>query len=222
MNQFERFSSLIGERAFAKLINSHVLVVGLGGVGGNVVETLVRSGIGYLTIIDDDVFELTNLNRQLLATHSSLNKSKVEVCKNRCLDINPNVKIDQLNLKFTESTQLDFSQFDYVVDAVDDVEAKVGLIKRATRDNVPIISCMGTANKFDPTQLRVSDILHTSVCPLASVMRKKCRALGLNAKCVYSLEKPTKMGNMLCSTAFVPNVAGILLAKTVIEDLIKE
>ncbi len=222
MNQFERLISLIGKSKFEKLQKSHVLVVGLGGVGGNAVEALVRSGIGSLTVVDNDKFELSNLNRQILATHSSIGKCKADVCAQRCVDINKDVRIFPLCEKFSEQTKLDFSQFDYVVDAVDDVNAKLEIIKRATEAFVPVISCMGTAKKFDLTKLRVDDLYNSSVCPLASVMRKKCKQIGIERlKCVFSTEKPQKI-EVLGSTAFVPCAAGILLAQTVVNDIIKD
>ena len=223
MNQFDRFVTLIGEGKLSTLQKSHVLVVGLGGVGGHVVETLVRSGIGELTIVDCDTFELSNLNRQILATHSTIGKSKVDVCELRCRDINPKIKVHKKCEKFSSLTKLDFSKFCYVVDAVDDVEAKFEIIKRAKEANVNVISCMGTANKFDPTKLQIADISHSSVCPLASIIRKKCRESGIkDVKCAFSTEPPKKNGTKLGSTAFVPSVAGILIGQTVILDLIKE
>ena len=222
MTQFDRLIALVGKTQFEKLQRANVLVLGLGGVGGNAVETLVRSGIGKITVVDDDCFELSNLNRQLFSTHSSLGKRKVDVCVTRCVDINPNLKITAVCERFSSESKLDFSPFDYVIDAVDDVEAKLEIVKRAKVANVRVISCMGTAKKFDLTKLRVDDLFNTSVCPLASVMRKKCRENSItHLKCVYSTEKPHK-SEILGSTAFVPCGAGILLAQTVVNDILKD
>lgn len=222
MSQFDRFIAIVGEEAINRLNKAHVLVVGLGGVGGAVVEVLARSGVGTLTVIDDDTFEETNLNRQILALHSTIGMKKVDACKLRCKDINPNIKVNKIDTKFSSITELDFSQFSYIVDAVDDVNAKIEIIKRANECNIRVISCMGTAKKFDPLALRVAPISATSVCPLASIVRKKCRELGLNCECVFSVEPPQKLNDVLGSTAYVPNVAGIMLAKRVIEELIKD
>ncbi len=225
MSQFDRFISLIGESAFTKLQKAHILVIGLGGVGGHVVETLVRAGVGQLTVMDDDIFEETNLNRQILATHATLGQSKAKVCQIRCQDINPNIQVRAISERFTIDSTLNFSEFSYIVDAVDDVEAKLAMIKRANEQDVPIISCMGTAKKVDPTQLKVDTLANTSVCPLASVMRRRCREAGLDltkVKCVYSTENPQKQNGVLGSSPYVPSVAGILIAKTVIDDIIKE
>ncbi len=233
MNQFSRTVRLIGKDAQQKLHDSHVAVFGLGGVGSFVVEALARAGVGKLTLVDSDVIEETNLNRQLFALHSTLGKQKTEVARLRVLDINPNAQVTTLCLKFDATTQnqFDFSTFDYVVDAIDTVTSKLLLVKLCHDVNTPIISCMGTGNKLDATAFHVADVFETSVCPLAKVMRRELKKLGIpKLKVVYSQETPiesstdaeeTGAKRSPASISFVPPVAGMILAGEVIKDLIK-
>ena len=231
-SQFSRLEILIGEEKLKALKDKHVAVFGIGGVGGSVVEALVRSGISNITIVDNDLVSLTNLNRQLIATHDSIGKEKVDVMKERILSINKdgNVVTHKCFFLPENSSEFDFSKYDYVVDAVDTVSAKIEIIRKAKESNVPIISSMGTGNKLNPTLLEVSDISKTSVCPLAKVMRYELRKRNIkNVKVVYSKEEPLtpviqlKEGsrNIPGSTSFVPPVAGYIIASEVVKDLIK-
>ncbi len=224
MKEFQRFEMQIGAENIKILEKANVLLVGLGGVGGSVAETLARSGIGSITLIDKDEIDITNINRQIIALHSTINMPKVDVCANRLRDINPNIKIETIKTAFCESCSLDFKKYDYIIDAVDDVNAKIAIIKRAKENSIPVISCMGTGNKFNPLTLRVCDIEKSSVCPLARIIRLKLRKLGISGvKCLFSTEKPLNInGNTISSNALVPNTAGILIAREVIFDLIKK
>ena len=249
-NQFERTELLLGKDAIQKLKNAHVAVFGVGGVGGFVVEALVRSGVGEIDVIDKDTVSLSNVNRQIIALHSTVGQPKVEVIKNRALDINPNVKINAFETFFLPDTadMFDFSKYDYVVDAIDTVKGKIEIILRAEKAGVKIISSMGAGNKLDPTLFEVSDIYKTSVCPLARVMRRELKARGIKKlKVVYSKEIPIKpmedtenscKHNCVCppgterkctarrqvpgSNAFVPSTVGLIIAGEVIKDLIKK
>ena len=232
MQEFCRMEMLVGVDALQKLHNSHVAVFGVGGVGSYVVEALARAGVGNLTLVDDDVFATSNINRQLYALQSTLGLDKVAVAKNRIADINPNCKVNALCLRFdaTTATQFDFAQFDYVVDAIDTVTSKLLLVKLCNQCNTPIISCMGTGNKLDATAFEVADIYKTSVCPLAKVMRKELKALGVpHLKVVYSKEIPQTPTQLETSNkrqtpssiSFVPSVAGLILAGEVVKDIIK-
>lgn len=230
---FARTKLIFGDTAMQKLEKSRVAVFGLGGVGGNAVEALVRSGVGNLDIFDNDTVSVTNLNRQIAALHSTVGCLKTDVIKKRACDINPNIKINAFNVFYMpENSHLfDFSQYDYIVDAIDTVTAKIELIMQAQKVNTPIISSMGTGNKLNPAMLEVSDIYKTSVCPLARVMRHELKKRGVKKlKVVYSKEVPfkpdftnfsekTAKKNIPASTAFVPPVAGILAASEVIKDL---
>lgn len=224
MNEFQRFELQVGAATLELLSKCHIAVFGLGGVGGQVVESLARSGIGTFTVVDCDVIEVTNLNRQIFATQSTLGMKKVDACEARIRDINPKTTIYKEAIKFDSSSALDFTNFDYVVDAVDDINAKVEIIRRAKESKVPVISCMGTGNKFNPLALKVSRLDKTSVCPLARVMRDRLKPLGItDIKCVFSTEQPLKIdGKTISSNAFVPATAGILIAREVVFDLIKE
>lgn len=220
MEEFSRTEQLLG--SLDKLNNSHVAVFGVGGVGGYVVEALVRSGVGEITVVDKDTVSPSNINRQIIALHSTVGMSKVEVIKSRALDINPGVKINAFETFFLPDTadQFDFSKYDYVVDAVDTVSAKIELVLRAKEAGVPIISSMGAGNKLDPTKFQVSDIYKTTVCPLARVMRKELKARGVKSlKVVYSTEQPVIASTPPGSVAFVPSVAGLIIAGEVIRDL---
>lgn len=247
LNQFSRTELLLGKEAMEKLKNSRVAVFGIGGVGGYTVEALARSGVGSFDLIDDDKVCLTNINRQIIATRKTVGKYKVEVMRERILEINPKAEVRTHQCFFTPETadQFDFSEYSYVVDAVDTVSAKIELVLRCQEKNIPIISCMGAGNKLDPTRFEVTDIYKTSVCPLAKVMRKELKTRGIKKlKVVYSKEPAIKpledmaiscRSNCICppgterkctakrqipgSNAFVPPVAGLIIAGEVIKDL---
>lgn len=230
---FSRFELLIGEEKLQQLQNSHVLVFGVGGVGGYVVEALVRSGIGHITIVDNDEVSLTNLNRQIIATRETIGKKKVEVMRKRILSINPDCLVTGLEMFYLpeNADTIDLTKYDYVVDAIDTITSKIELAMRCEKLNIPLISSMGTGNKLNPAMLEVSDIYKTSVCPLAKVMRKELKTRGVkHLKVVYSKELPIKprQSNELTnkrtvpgSSAFVPSSAGLLIASEVIKDLLK-
>lgn len=234
-NQFSRTELLLGADAVKKLSNSRVAVFGVGGVGGYTVEALARSGVGTIDIIDNDTVSLTNINRQIIAAHSTVGRLKVDVARERILDINPNATVNAYNTFYLPETaeQFDFSQYDYVVDAIDTVKGKLELVEQANRVNTPIISSMGAGNKLDPTLFEVCDISKTSVCPLAKVMRTELRKRGIKKlKVVYSKEQPVKPVGVTDeeangkrqipgSVAFVPSVVGLIIAGEVIKDLIK-
>lgn len=234
-NKFLRTELLLKSDAMAKLNNSRVAVFGIGGVGSYVLEALVRAGIGAIDIIDIDVVSESNINRQLIATTKTIGMPKVDVGEARCLEINPDVKINKYQEFFTPETadSFNFKEYNYIVDAIDTVTGKLALIEKAQENNVPIISCMGTGNKLDPTKFEVTDIYKTSVCPLARIMRKECKARGIKKlKCVYSKEEPiipmpcnenigTGRRSTPGSISFVPSVAGLIIAGEVIKDLIK-
>lgn len=232
-DMFSRFELLIGEEKLQQLQNSHVLVFGVGGVGGYVVEALVRSGIGHITIVDNDAVSLTNLNRQIIATRETIGKKKVEVMKERILSINPDCLVTGLEMFYLpeNADTIDLTKYDYVVDAIDTITSKIELAMRCEKLNVPLISSMGTGNKLNPAMLEVSDIYKTSVCPLAKVMRKELKTRGVkHLKVVYSKElpikprqsnEPTNKRTVPGSSAFVPSSAGLLIASEVIKDLLK-
>ena len=230
---FSRTETLLGKEAVEKLKNARVVVFGIGGVGGYVVEALARSGVGALDLVDNDTVSLSNLNRQIVALHSTLGKRKTDVAKARVLDINPDCNVQTHDLFFLPETadQFDFSKYDYVVDAIDTVSGKIALIQQAKLANVPVISSMGTGNKLDPTAFEVADISKTTVCPLARAMRRELKKQGIeHVKVVYSKEEPitretaqtSENGKPIpASVAFVPSVAGLLIAGEVIKDLIE-
>ena len=236
-DQLSRTRLLLGDDALQKLRNARVALFGLGGVGGYTAEALARSGIGHMDLIDDDTVSLTNLNRQLLATHSSIGKHKVDVAAERIHDIDPTIEVRTYKTFYLPETadQFDFSEYDYVIDAIDTVTGKLNLIAQAKAAGVPVISCMGTGNKLDPTAFQVSDISKTSGCALARIMRKECAKRGLKGvKVVYSRElpkeqeqgveiEPQREGSSRRSTpgsvAFVPAVAGLIMAGEVVKDL---
>lgn len=234
LTQFSRTELLLGEKALNKLAKSRVAVFGVGGVGGYTVEALVRSGIGEIDLIDNDTVCLTNLNRQIIATHKTIGQYKVDVAKERILEINPEVVVNVYRTFYTPETsgQFDFSQYDYVVDAIDTVSGKLSLIEKTKEYNVPIICAMGAGNKLEASKFEVADISKTSVCPLARVIRTELKKRKIkNVKVVYSKEiplKPMAGEEITCkhqlpgSTAFVPAVAGLIIAGEVIKDLIKE
>ena len=247
LNQFSRTELLIGKEALERLSKAHVAVFGIGGVGGYVVEALVRSGIGAYDLIDDDKVCLTNLNRQIIATRDTIGRHKVEVMRERILSINPDAEVTTHRCFYLpENAQdFDFSSYDYVVDAVDTVTAKLEIVMRAKESNIPVISCMGVGNKLNPTQLEIADIYKTSVCPLAKVMRRELRKRGVDKlKVLYSKEEPitplddsedTCREHCVCppgttrkctqrraipgSISFVPSAAGLIIASEVVMDL---
>lgn len=249
LDQFARTELLIGEEALNKLKKAKVAIFGIGGVGSFVVEGLVRAGIGNFILVDDDKVCLTNLNRQIIATRKTVGKYKVDVAKERILEINPNANVETYQEFFMpDSKEILDETVDYIVDAVDTVTAKIELVVRANKWNIPMIASMGTGNKLDPTKFEVTDIYKTSVCPLAKVMRKELRARGIKElKVVYSKEEPIKLDDTMecsckngcicppdtkrkCTTrnqvpgsvSFVPSVAGMIIAGEVIKDIIKE
>ncbi len=236
MNQFSRTEWLLGKNGVDKLKQSHIAVFGLGGVGSYTVEALCRSGVGKFTLVDNDTVSLTNLNRQLIATQDTVGQYKTEVSKARILSINPCAEVILKTEFYTPESAFDFSGIDYIVDAIDTVSAKLHLIEMAHTLNIPIISSMGTGNKLDPTRLEVADIQKTSVCPLARVMRRELKQRGIqHLKVVYSKEEPltpqydetaeekgTTGRKAPGSIAFVPSVAGLILAGEVIKDLTKK
>ncbi len=234
LDQFSRTRILFGSKAMGKLARSRVAVFGIGGVGGYAVEALARSGVGALDLIDSDKVALTNLNRQIIALHNTIGQYKVDVAAERIQAINPDCIVRTYKTFYLpeNSAEFDFSQYDYVVDAIDTVAGKIGLIEAANVAGVPIISAMGAGNKLDPTAFEVTDIYKTSVCPLAHVMRKELKKRGIKKlKVVYSKEKPLspltdeetdKTAKRVTpgSTSFVPPVVGLIIAGEVIKDLI--
>ena len=249
INQFSRTELLLGPEAMERLAKCRVAVFGVGGVGGYTVEALARSGIGALDLIDDDKVCLTNLNRQLHATRSTVGTYKVDAAEARIRDINPDCRVTTYKTFFLPETedQFDFTQYDYVVDAIDTVKGKLALVEKANAAGTPIICAMGAGNKLDPTAFRVADIYQTSVCPLARVMRSECRKRGIRKlKVVYSKEQPVRpledpsiscRKHCICppdtrkctvrrdipgSTAFVPAAAGLIIAGEVVKDLCAE
>lgn len=248
LTQFSRTELLLGKEAMEKLKNAKVAVFGIGGVGGYVCEALVRSGVGAFDLIDDDKVCLTNLNRQIIATRKTVGKYKTDVMKDRILEINPDARVEVHKCFFLpeNADEFPFEEYDYIVDAVDTVTAKISLVMKAQEMNVPIISSMGAGNKLDASQFRVADIYKTKVCPLAKVMRRELKKRGVKKlKVVYSEEQPTRpvedmaiscRTNCICppgaahkcterrdipgSVAFVPSVAGLIVAGEVVKDLV--
>ena len=250
LNQFSRTQLLLGKEGMDALAGAKVAIFGIGGVGGYVVEALARSGVGSFVIVDDDKVCLTNINRQIIATRKTIGKYKVEVMRDRILEINPDAQVEMRQCCYLPENahEFDFSEYSYVVDAVDTVTAKIEIIMRAQAAGVPVISCMGAGNKLDPTQFHVADIYKTTMCPLAKVMRHELKKRGVKKlKVVYSTEKPVRpledmsescRSHCVCppgtehkcterrdipgSVAFVPPVAGLILAGEVIKDLTKD
>ncbi len=230
--QFSRTALLIGEEGVEKLKKARVAVFGVGGVGGYVVEALARSGVGYLELLDKDVVSTSNINRQIIALHSTIGKYKTEVAAARAKDINPAICVSVRNIFFLpeNADEFDFSAYDYVVDAIDTVSGKIALIERAKAAGVPVISSMGAGNKLSATAFEVADISKTAVCPLARVMRRELKKRAIDhVKVVYSKEEPRQSGRIdeesgkavAGSIAFVPSVVGLILAGEVVKDLIK-
>ncbi len=250
LNQFSRTELLFGSDGMERLKSCRVAVFGIGGVGGYAAEALARSGIGALDLIDDDRICLTNLNRQIYALRSTVGKYKTDVAEQRIHDINPEIQVYNHKCFYMPDTsgQFNFREYDYVIDAIDTVTGKLEIIQNAQKSGVPVISCMGAGNKLDPTAFRVADIYQTKVCPLARTIRYECRKRGIQKlKVVYSEEQPRKpieetenscRTHCICppgtarkctvrrdipgSTAFVPSVAGLILAGEVIKDLLKK
>lgn len=248
LNEFSRTQLLLGQDAMEKLKASSVILFGIGGVGTYAAEALARSGIGGLVLVDDDKVCLTNINRQLIATHRTIGRKKVEVMRARILDINPHCRVETHECFYSPDSAADFklTHYDYIIDAIDTVSSKLLLIEEAAVAGVPVISCMGVGNKLDPTRLEVADIYETSVCPLARVMRKELKARGIKSlKVVYSKEEPIKPAEDMAiscktgcvcppgttrkcaarrsvpgSVSFVPSVAGLILASEVVKDLV--
>lgn len=243
MEEFSRTALVLGPDAIEKLQNSHVIVFGVGGVGGYVVEALVRAGLGELSVVDNDVISISNLNRQIIALHSTVGRQKVDVICERALDINPKIKLHKHNCFFLPETAnlFNFADYDYVVDCVDTVTAKLSIIENtvAVKSSIPLITCLGTGNKLNPMGFEITTVEKTSVCPLAKVMRKELKERGISGiKCVYSKETPvnatvksTDSDENNCenenknrhapgSVSFVPAAAGLLIASEVIRDLI--
>ena len=246
-NEFSRTELLLGETSMLKLYRSRVIIFGVGGVGGYVAEGLARSGIGQIDIVDNDTVALSNINRQIIALHSTLGRDKVDVVKERLLDINPSIIVTPHKCFYLPETadRFNFSEYDYVIDAIDTVTGKIQIIMQAEEAGVPVISSMGCGNKLDPTKLKVADIYSTSVCPLAKVMRRELKKRGIKKlKVVYSEEPALKPGEAEAdanaletpsdshqehagrkkavpgSTAFVPSTAGLIIASEVVKDLI--
>ncbi len=248
LNQFSRTQLLIGETGIETLAHARVAVFGIGGVGGYVVEALARSGVGAFVLVDDDKVCLTNINRQIIATRRTVGQYKVEVMRDRILEINPKADVQIHKCFYLPETaaEFDFSSYTYVVDAVDTVTAKISIIMKAQEAKVPVISCMGAGNKLDPTKFEITDIYKTQMCPLAKVMRRELKRRGVKSlKVVYSTEKPIKpledmsiscKSHCICppgaerkctdrrdipgSIAFVPSVAGLIIASEIVKDLV--
>ena len=222
--QFSRTELLLGKENMEKLAAARVCIFGIGGVGGYVAEALARSGVGHLEMVDNDVVALSNLNRQIIATHETLGCYKVDIMKERIRSINPKAEVVTHKCFYLPETQaqFDFSKFDYVVDAIDTVAGKIALVQQAEASGTPIISSMGAGNKLNATAFRIADIYETSVCPLAKVMRKELKKRGVKKlKVVYSQELPMMdRQEIVGSVAFVPSVAGLIIAGEVVKDLL--
>lgn len=215
---------LIGEVGINKLKSSHICVFGVGGVGGFVVEALVRCGIGEITIVDFDIINESNINRQIIALHSTIGLKKIDVLEKRIKDINPNCIVNKYDLFINNDNinSFDFKKFNYVIDCVDNVTAKLAIITRAKENNINIISSMGTGNKLDPKKFKITDISKTAVCPLAKVIRLELRKREIKGvKVLYSEEEPVKSPDFISSISFVPSSAGLLIAREVILDIVK-
>ncbi len=229
VNEFSRTELLIGTEGLQKLKNSHIAVFGIGGVGSYIAEALARSGVGKLTLIDNDVVSVTNINRQLIALHSTVGMKKTQVAKQRILDINPSAEVTALDCFYT-GNEIPLHTFDYIADAIDSVSSKLALIENAYNLGIPVISSMGTGNKLDPLKLVVTDIYKTEMCPLAKVMRHELKKRNVKKlKVVYSTEKPcvhkvesdevTPKRKTIGSTSFVPSVAGLIIAAEIVKEL---
>ncbi len=231
MEELSRTIMLLGEENVEKLKNKKVIVFGVGGVGGYTCEALARTGVGRIDIVDNDTVSLSNINRQIIALHSTVGQKKVEAMKSRMIDINPNIVVNAFDIFYTpeSSGDFDFTEYDYVIDAIDTVAGKIDLAERCDALNVPIISSMGAGNKLDPCAFKVADIYKTSVCPLAKAVRTALKKKGIKKlKTVYSEELPhlntendEKGKRIPASCAFIPSVVGLIIASEVVKDLIK-
>lgn len=225
-NIYQRTKLVIGDKALAKIKKSKVCICGIGGVGSYVVEALARCGIGNITVIDKDKVDITNINRQIIATVNNVDKSKVICAKERINDINPDIKVEGIETFIYEENIKEYidSSYDYVIDAIDSINSKVALIKHCNDNSINIISCMGMGNKINPLDIKVADLYKTSVCPLAKIMRKRLKEENIKKlKVVYSEEIPIKNNEgILGSVPFVPSVAGLIIASEVVKDIIKE
>lgn len=230
--EFTRTAYVYGENAIEKLNNSRVAIFGVGGVGGYICEALCRAGVGHIDIFDRDTVSLSNINRQIIALHSTVGRPKVEVMKERMLDINPDCEINAYNVFYLpeNADEFDLSGYDYIADAVDTVAAKLEIAERAYKSGVPVISAMGAGNKTDPTRFEIADINDTTVCPLARVMRRELKARRIKKyKVVYSKEEPRKSGvtdpesgkAIPGSLSFVPSAMGLIMASAIVNDLLK-
>ncbi len=223
-DQFTRTRMLLGSEAVDRLQGASVLLFGIGGVGGFTCEALARAGVGKIHIVDKDVVDITNINRQIIATHDTVGRPKVEVMEERLHSINPNLQVTATECFYLpdKAEEFDFGAYDYVIDAIDNVSAKLSIICEAKAAGTPVISSMGTGNKLDPTRFEIADIHKTSVCPLAKVIRKGLKDRGIrDVKVLYSREEPAKLGlRTPASVSFVPSVAGLIIAGEVIKDLI--
>lgn len=230
MERFERSRLLLGDDALLKLKNAKVIVFGVGGVGSYVCEALARGGVGTITLVDNDTVSESNINRQLIALTSTIEQNKTDVMKERILEINPECNVTSLPCFYTKEKEVSIVGFDYVIDAIDTVTSKLTLIEEANRLSIPVISCMGTGNKLDPTRFEIADIFKTSVCPLARVMRRELKLRGIHhLKVLYSKEEPicpkyctSENGKRSVpgSVSFVPPVAGMIIAGEVIKDIV--
>lgn len=245
MDTLTRTEILIGQDNIEKLKNLNIIIFGIGGVGSFCVEAIARCGVGNIHIVDDDTISITNINRQIIATHSTIGKDKIEVAKKRILDINPSANVITSKIFYIKETKdkIDLSKYDYIIDAIDTISSKILLIEEANKLNVPIISSMGTGNKLDPTKFVIADIYKTSMCPLAKVMRYELKKRGIKKlNVIYSTEKPIKPDPIILdenakstsefrdtnkrretpgSISFVPSVAGLIIASYVINDILK-
>ncbi len=231
LTEFSRSELLLGQEAQERLYKSHVALFGVGGVGSFAAEAVARAGVGQITLIDNDTVSVTNRNRQLVALSSTMGRRKTDVMKERILDINPNANVNALSIFFTSETDLELSNYDFVIDAIDTVSSKLYLITECDRLGIPLICSMGTGNKLDPTRFEVADIYKTSVCPLARVIRLECRKRGIkHLKVVYSKEEPitpltssetkgVSGRSVPGSVSFVPPVAGMILASEAVKYL---
>ncbi len=232
MERFERSRLLLGEDSLLKLKNAKVIVFGIGGVGSYVCEALARGGVGTISLVDNDTVSVSNINRQLVALSSTVGRNKTDVMRDRISEINPECNVTSLPCFYTKDKEVSINGFDYVVDAIDTVTSKLTLIEEANRLSVPIISCMGTGNKLDPTKFEIADISKTSVCPLARVMRRELKNRGIcHLKVLYSKEEPICHENSVSengrrsvpgSVSFVPPVAGMIIAGEVIKDIVSK
>lgn len=225
MKRFERTELLIGKENLEKLKKANIIIFGVGGVGSYVAEAAARCGIGRITLVDKDVVDITNINRQIIALTSTIGRPKTSVMAERIRDINPECQVTEFQCFYTKDKEIDISGYDYVIDAIDTVSSKIALIEEADSLNIPIISCMGTGNKLYPEKFEIADIYKTSVCPLAKVMRHELKKRGIKKlKVLYSKEEPKRScenGRIPASISFVPSVAGLIIAGEMVKDILK-